>query len=161
MKLSAFVLSTSSVAMALPTAIDTPSLVRRSTTVSHVLPSQTSIQLIDPREDQGPMGPQVEIGELLHHTVNNSDPDPQNITETTDDYLFRLSIESFEANRNSRDPATLNWSSDGCTKSPDKLFRWNFTPACHRHDFGLRNYRQQGRLNKTTKSRIDAQFLEE
>ncbi|KAG6360753.1 hypothetical protein INS49_011819 [Diaporthe citri] len=52
-------------------------------------------------------------------------------------------------------------SSDGCTKAPDDIVTWNFLPACHRHDFGIRNYREQGRLNKATKRRIDDQFLED
>jgi hypothetical protein len=85
---------------------------------------------------------------------------PDDITEITDEYLFQLSIDRFEAKRNLRDPPTLDWSSDGCRKAPDDISSWNFMPACHRHDFGLRNYRQQDRLTKATKRHID-DFLEE
>ncbi|KAL2274598.1 hypothetical protein FJTKL_03092 [Diaporthe vaccinii] len=58
-------------------------------------------------------------------------------------------------------PQTATQSSDGCTKAPDDIGTWDFLPACHRHDFGIRNYLEQGRLNKTTKRRIDDQFLKD
>lgn len=42
-------------------------------------------------------------------------------------------------------PEPLDWSSDGCTKSPDRPQGFDFKDACDRHDFGYRNY-GQGRV---------------
>ena len=57
-----------------------------------------------------------------------------------DDYLtsnpINPAIEEFEKTRNAalkgNGPQCFKWSSDGCTKSPDKPFGCNFTPSCHR-----------------------------
>lgn len=116
---------------------------------------QTPTQIIEPRNNQGPTNTRAVGVEIYASFI------PDNITDITDEYLFRLAIDEFEAKRDPRRPPALDWSSNGCTKAPDDIGTWNFLPACHRHDFGTRNYRQQGRLNKTTKRRIDDQFLEE
>lgn len=42
-------------------------------------------------------------------------------------------------------PEPFDWSSDGCTRSPDRPRGFDFTDACARHDFGYRNY-GQGRV---------------
>lgn len=34
-------------------------------------------------------------------------------------------------------------------------------PACHRHDFGYTNYREQSRFTESAKSKIDSNFLSE
>ena len=162
MKAFVFVLSATSLATALHTATDTPALVHMSAVASHVLPCQTPVQIVEPCEVQSSTSTQAASTEA-HASIdtNGRGPVPNNITEATDKYLFRLPINKFEAKRDSRHPPTLDWSSDGCTKAPDDIGTWNFLPACHRHDFGIRNYREQGRLSKPTKERIDDQFLDE
>lgn len=162
MKAFILVLSATSLAAALPTAIDAPGLVHLIAVASHVLPYQTPIHLIEPCEVQRSTSTKVASREVHASIITNDrGPVPNNITEITDKYLFRLPINEFEAKRDSRHPPTLDWSSDGCTKAPDDIGTWNFLPACHRHDFGLRNYREQGRLDRTAKGHIDDQFLEE
>lgn len=163
--MKAFVLGLSAISLALalplPTAIISTGLDRTIAVASRVLSSQAPAQLMEPSKDQSPTSTQPAHGEPHGSLIVNAGHLPENITVITDKYLFRLSIEKFEAKRESRRPSTLDWSSDGCTKAPDDIGSWNFLPACHRHDFGIRNYRKQGRLNKTTKGPIDDQFLEE
>lgn len=154
-------LSAICLAMASPTVVDTPGLDYTDVVASHVLSSQTHAQVIEPCTGQSPTENLAAGGEAHIRFIINRNSVSDNITEIADEYLFRLSIEEFEAKRDSRYPPTLDWSSDGCTKAPDDIGTWNFLPACHRHDFGLRNYRKQGRLNKTTKRQVDDQFLEE
>ncbi|GAA4435374.1 phospholipase [Actinokineospora soli] len=84
---------------------------------------------------------------------------PSQLVSVTDTYLYSYSLNSFISTRNARPYATqLDWSSDACSYSPDNPFGYNFTPACHRHDFGYRNYKRQGRFTETTRLRIDNQF---
>ena len=83
------------------------------------------------------------------------------LTEITDQYLFSLTLPQFTAKRNARDPSTLIWDSDGCTSSPDNPFGFPFTPACHRHDFGYRNYKNQNRFTDANKLKIDDNFKKE
>ncbi|PSL58067.1 phospholipase A2-like protein [Saccharothrix carnea] len=82
-----------------------------------------------------------------------------NAPAVTDDYLFSKSLSQFSSLRAQRPYSTqLDWSSDGCSWSPDNPFGFKFLPACHRHDFGYRNYKRQGRFNETTRLRIDNNF---
>ena len=84
---------------------------------------------------------------------------PSQLVTTTDNYLYSLSLSQFSATRNARPYATqLDWSSDACSNSPDNPFGYNFTPACHRHDFGYRNYKRQSRFTESNRLRIDNQF---
>lgn len=76
----------------------------------------------------------------------------------TDEILFCITLPQFTARRNKRDPPSLDWSSDGCTSSPDNPFGFPFVPACHRHDFGYRNYKKQSRFSKDNKRSIDDNF---
>ncbi|CAG9977298.1 unnamed protein product [Clonostachys byssicola] len=78
---------------------------------------------------------------------------------TTDEYLFSISLPAFEAKHSEKDPASLDWTTDGCTKSPDNPLGFNFLPACHRHDFGYNNYRDQSRFTESGKKKIDDNFL--
>ncbi|MFD7654849.1 phospholipase [Actinosynnema sp. NPDC059797] len=77
----------------------------------------------------------------------------------TDDYLFTKSLAQFSSIR-SQAPYSdqLDWSSDGCSWSPDNPFGFKFLPACHRHDFGYRNYKRQGRFTESTRLTIDNKF---
>jgi hypothetical protein len=85
----------------------------------------------------------------------------QSSVQITDQYLFSISLPTFTARRNARDPATLIWDSDGCSSSPDNPFGFPFVPACHRHDFGYRNYKAQNRFTDAGKLRIDNNFRTE
>lgn len=78
----------------------------------------------------------------------------------TDDYVFARSLPGFTALRVERPYADqLDWSSDGCSSSPDQPFGYAFLPACHRHDFGYRNYKRQARFTAANRLRIDDRFL--
>ncbi|WP_020674371.1 phospholipase [Amycolatopsis nigrescens] len=83
----------------------------------------------------------------------------ESIESITDDYLFSKSLSEFSQIRDSKPyPDQLDWSSDACSWSPDKPVGFDFKPGCHRHDFGYRNYKKQGRFNDTSKKRIDDNF---
>uniref|UniRef100_A0A8H7N1F0 Uncharacterized protein n=1 Tax=Bionectria ochroleuca TaxID=29856 RepID=A0A8H7N1F0_BIOOC len=82
----------------------------------------------------------------------------QSIETTTDEILFSITLPAFTARRNALDPNTVDWTSDGCTSSPDNPLGFPFTPACNRHDFGYNNYRAQTRLTVSTKKKIDDNF---
>jgi hypothetical protein len=50
------------------------------------------------------------------------------LAQITDSYMFSISIGQFIANRNAHTgPASLDWSSDGCSKSPDNPFGFDCT----------------------------------
>ncbi|KAI1917245.1 hypothetical protein LOZ58_002160 [Ophidiomyces ophidiicola] len=76
----------------------------------------------------------------------------------TDRYMFSDSIEVFQGNRNSKNPSCFDWSSDGCTASPDRPAGFNFAPSCQRHDFGYRNTKKQQRFTEPLRLRIDDMF---
>jgi len=85
----------------------------------------------------------------------------QGSTAVTDQLLFSITLPAFTARRNARDPPDLDWSSDGCSSSPDNPFGFPFTPACDRHDFGYRNYKRQSRFTSSNRLRIDDNFKKE
>lgn len=85
----------------------------------------------------------------------------ETIEEVTDELLFTLTLPQFTARRNAQDPSTLDWTSDGCTDSPDNPFGFPFVPACNRHDFGYQNYRAQTRFTVSAKAKIDSNFKTE
>lgn len=81
------------------------------------------------------------------------------IVAVTDDYLYTKTLSQFTTLRAQQPYAgQLDWSSDGCSYSPDNPFGFKFLPTCHRHDFGYRNYKRQGRWNETNRLRIDNNF---
>lgn len=83
------------------------------------------------------------------------------ITAITDQLLFDISLPDFITHRNAKNPPNLDWSSDGCTDSPDNPFGFPFVPACYRHDFGYQNYRSQNRFTESGKLNIDNNFKDE
>jgi hypothetical protein len=85
----------------------------------------------------------------------------QTASQITDQYLYSITLPTFTARRNARDPATLIWDSDGCSSSPDNPFGFPFVPACHRHDFGYRNYKAQNRFTDAGKLNVDNNFKKE
>jgi hypothetical protein len=53
------------------------------------------------------------------------------LEQVTDSYMFDISIAEFIDNRNAKTgPAELDWSSNGCTASPDNPFGFDCT-FCH------------------------------
>ncbi|KAF2249168.1 hypothetical protein BU26DRAFT_564831 [Trematosphaeria pertusa] len=78
--------------------------------------------------------------------------------EATDRLLFSTSISNFETARNAKNPPSLDWSSDGCSSSPDNPLGFDFLYSCHRHDFGYRNYKKQSRFTDAGKAKIDLNF---
>ncbi|KAH7151669.1 phospholipase A2 [Dactylonectria estremocensis] len=82
----------------------------------------------------------------------------QTAQEVTDELLFSITLPAFTARRNAKNPSTLDWTSDGCTSSPDNPLGFPFVPACNRHDFGYTNYRAQTRFTVSAKLKIDNNF---
>jgi hypothetical protein len=81
------------------------------------------------------------------------------IPAVTDTYVFHTSLSSFVQTRNAKPyNGQLDWSSDGCSNSPDNPFGFNFLPACYRHDFGYRNYKKQSRFTEPNRKTIDDNF---
>jgi len=80
---------------------------------------------------------------------------------TTDLYMWSYTLAQFTAKRVIKSPSTLDWSSDSCSWSPNNPLGFPFDPACHRHDFGYRNYKAQSRFTDANKLRIDQKFLSE
>ncbi|MGW6446147.1 phospholipase [Lentzea sp. NPDC055074] len=81
------------------------------------------------------------------------------IVAVTDDYLYTKTLGQFTTLRAQQPYAgQLDWSSDGCSYSPDNPFGFKFLPTCHRHDFGYRNYKRQGRWSEANRLRIDNNF---
>jgi hypothetical protein len=84
------------------------------------------------------------------------------IEQTTDQYLFSASLTEFQQLRVDRPNGDqLDWSSDGCSNSPDNPFGFNLVKACYRHDFGYRNYKAQRRFSEDNRLRIDNNFKED
>jgi hypothetical protein len=67
--------------------------------------------------------------------------------------------------RQGKNPYKFNWSTDGCSKAPEKIpGGYDFTFPCHRHDFGYRNYKSLVGVSKFRsqhKKRIDDVFLQD
>jgi hypothetical protein len=85
--------------------------------------------------------------------------DPAQLRQVTDQYVFSTGLNAFQTVRAQRPNADqLDWSSDGCSSSPDNPLGFNFVKACYRHDFGYRNYKKQSRFNETTRLSIDNKF---
>ncbi|KAH6657366.1 prokaryotic phospholipase A2-domain-containing protein [Truncatella angustata] len=76
----------------------------------------------------------------------------------TDEILFTITLPAFTTRRNALNPSYLDWTSDGCTDSPDNPLGFPYVPACNRHDFGYTNYRAQSRFTKAAKASIDTNF---
>ncbi|PVH96215.1 hypothetical protein DM02DRAFT_599567 [Periconia macrospinosa] len=78
--------------------------------------------------------------------------------EATDRLLFSTTMSGFQSARNAQNPPSLDWSSDGCSSSPDNPLGFDFIQSCQRHDFGYRNYKAQSRFSEANKQRIDLNF---
>ena len=51
----------------------------------------------------------------------------------------------------------FDWSTDGCSSSPDQPLGFDFRLSCHRHDFGYRNFKKLS-VFPANKSRVDNAF---
>jgi Prokaryotic phospholipase A2 len=79
--------------------------------------------------------------------------------QLTNQYMYSTSLNDFQTLRAQRPfPDQLDWSSDGCSNSPDNPFGFNLVRACYRHDFGYRNYKRQGRFTEANRLTIDNKF---
>ncbi|MEU5692485.1 phospholipase [Actinosynnema sp. NPDC020468] len=93
---------------------------------------------------------------LLGATAAHASGDP---VAETDEFLFARTLPEFEALWAEKpDADALDWSSDGCSWSPDNPFGYRFLPACRRHDFGYRNYKHQDRFTESARLAIDDLF---
>ncbi|KAF2703325.1 hypothetical protein K504DRAFT_463691 [Pleomassaria siparia CBS 279.74] len=96
------------------------------------------------------------VGLISLTTADAIAPRQETAMAATDRLLFNTTIAAFESARNALNPATLDWSSDGCSYSPDMPLGFDFLQACHRHDFGYRNYKEQSRFTAAAKAKIDS-----
>lgn len=77
------------------------------------------------------------------------------LQQITNHLSFEAPISEFNKARDARNPPQLDWSSDGCSSSPDTPGGVNFLPSCQRHDFGYRNFKGQHRFTDQNKAKID------
>jgi len=85
--------------------------------------------------------------------------DPAQLRAVTDQYIFSTSLGGFQTLRAQQPYGDqLDWSSDGCSNSPDNPFGFNLVRACYRHDFGYRNYKLQSRFTEGNRLTIDNKF---
>ncbi|KAF2815955.1 uncharacterized protein BDZ99DRAFT_514579 [Mytilinidion resinicola] len=77
------------------------------------------------------------------------------IDEITCRLLFNITNDDFQVARDKKEPAYLNWTSDGCMG----INVTALLPYCYRHDFGYRNYGDQSRLAAENRKSIDYNFL--
>ncbi|RPA95495.1 phospholipase A2 group [Choiromyces venosus 120613-1] len=76
----------------------------------------------------------------------------------TDRLLYSTSMSAFLTAKRNKNPGNLNWTDDGCSKSPDKPAGFNFLDSCKRHDFGYRNYKKQRCFTDANRKRVDDNF---
>lgn len=97
---------------------------------------------------------------LAHPTSPQLSARAESDEEATDRLLFESSMDEFIEARDASDPSGLDWTSDGCSNSPDNP-GYDFLNSCYRHDFGYRNYKAQDRFTDDGKDKIDTNFKED
>lgn len=101
--------------------------------------------------------------ELMFRTskpqTHHNRPSPQTII--TNIPSPNPALETFTLARRAQSPSCFNWTSDGCTKSPDKPGGFDFLPACHRHDFGDIYLKTRGEWIPENKLKVDDMFRED
>ncbi|KAK9444118.1 hypothetical protein VB005_02314 [Metarhizium brunneum] len=90
--------------------------------------------------------------------ISHSNTTSRSLMNITDSIMFNIPLPEFTIRRDNELPNKVDWTSDGCTSSPNNPFNFPFLPACHRHDFGYANFRLQTRFTRTNKLKIDMQF---
>ncbi|MGP4018145.1 phospholipase [Saccharopolyspora sp. 5N708] len=99
---------------------------------------------------------------LLTAGIAHADLSQGELRSVTDQYLFELSLDSFTETRGEQPYADqLDWSSDGCSMSPDEPLGYEFRTSCDRHDFGYRNYKKQERFTEANREEIDDNFRDD
>jgi hypothetical protein len=69
-------------------------------------------------------------------------------------------METFMSARTAEDPPCFDWTSDGCTASPDSIPGvFGFGDACNRHDFGFQN--ADHKLRESEQKAIDSNFKDD
>lgn len=101
------------------------------------------------------------LASILNRSIYPRQTPDASLESTTDTLLFSSSMADFLTARASQTPAELDWSSNGCSYSPEDPLGFDFEPSCQRHDFGYRNYKAQGRFDDSGKAAIDDQFRED
>ncbi|TID16118.1 phospholipase A2 [Venturia nashicola] len=96
---------------------------------------------------------QDELNDGRNFTVSNCSP------RNTDWLVWQAPLANFHKHRELGSPDCFDWTSDGCTSSPNHLFGFNFQDACQRHDFAYRNLGHQARLTSDTRQEADKNFL--
>ncbi|RDI79897.1 hypothetical protein Vi05172_g10175 [Venturia inaequalis] len=94
-----------------------------------------------------------ELNDGRNITVTNCSP------KNTDWLVWHAPLANFHKHRELDSPDCFDWTSDGCTSSPNHLFGFNFEDACQRHDFAYRNLGKQARLTSHTRQDADKNFL--
>lgn len=118
--------------------------------------------------NESPTGSSHELMELLSSSETSQSPTESDFSvayylEQVAHLIHSASLSDFITYRESQLslPSFLDWSSDGCSKSPDRPFGHDFLSCCIRHDFAYRNYRKHGRLSSSERARIDRRFRED
>ncbi|KAM0721718.1 hypothetical protein Q7P37_002643 [Cladosporium fusiforme] len=75
-----------------------------------------------------------------------------------EELMFNTPLPTFSQIRTSQTPPCFNWTSDGCTRSPDKPSGFDFLPACHRHDFADNYLKECRQWTQENKDRVDEVF---
>lgn len=88
---------------------------------------------------------------LVALTLTVAAADPVSLRQRADTEM-RASLPAFLTHRFWH-PTPFDWSSDGCSNSPDRPAGFNFAPACWRHDFGYRNFLHGLRLDPSAARR--------
>ncbi|ETN45601.1 uncharacterized protein HMPREF1541_09433 [Cyphellophora europaea CBS 101466] len=83
------------------------------------------------------------------------------LEEETDRLIFTTSMSEFQSARSAQSPPELDWTSNGCTASPDNPLGFDFLASCQRHDFGYRNYKAQDRFTEPARETIDDNFRDD
>ncbi|KAH0592704.1 hypothetical protein MHUMG1_09528 [Metarhizium humberi] len=68
--------------------------------------------------------------------ISHSNTTSGSLISITDSIMFNIPLPEFTIRRDNELPNKVDWTSDGCTSSPNNPFNFPFLPACHRHDFG-------------------------
>lgn len=63
--------------------------------------------------------------EFPRYTIKRDNVKRDDVT-ITDQYLFDITLDEFIANRDALNPATLDFTSDGCSDSPDNPLGFDF-----------------------------------
>ncbi|PGH00771.1 hypothetical protein AJ79_08109 [Helicocarpus griseus UAMH5409] len=132
--------------------------------LSSIIPSVTTPNLPSATIPDIPKLPKLpdflKLPNLLPRATPSGSPSDETDKEATDRLLFSSTIGEFENARDEKDPPSLDWSSDGCSHSPDNP-GYDYLPSCHRHDFGYRNYKDQDRFSDSNKEKIDKNFRDD